>query len=674
MPKHSERSSMQNTCSSAEVNSHCKKQFEHKIQLQLSDSLGFPVPGTEFWVTLLIVKNGNKVTIQLPVINFQTGPSANNPAEPPPLVQGGYVYTSDGFLPKDVRPNDLVNRSLLVPSNNGMSLPFSFTQTPSSLPVPPVGYILQITNAGALVIQCAGTFGNIIPPGPQILMPTDITYIAKPKIRLSKNYIVDSGFNNITQFTGRALDDANRDAHPNDVFDGVTAWSWTSNANLPDKTNNTVNTFVSIGKIKNGKLKIKQPVQLTNLPVNLMAWDAGVAISRTNKKNIIVSYSVINHTPGLNPPYGTGVPCRAVSFDGGKTWPAVYDGVTSQPLNGPINIIPTGVPSSSGDCRGVGSDKFGNIWYSTTNFFDNFGNLLNQPFFGASFDGGVSYSLIYTVPANTIPPNTYTDYPQFCFGGDGQGGYGMYFLATPINEITGDESTSVGFIPINGFGLSNIDTANISYVPLQSISNNCMIEADIVASADGRVWLQGYVNSYGAASYICPQVLSFKSPGQPLNSNWAGSWQYLIMNNYSYNYDNPSLQDSQPYDGYGDGAPPTSIIYDDKRQALYAISQGNFPDNSQNMRIYFIISRDNGQTWSQAIDINSSDFANRGFQSMALDPVTGDLIFGWYDGRNDPTYQGLQYFAAIIPAKKLDKLVNKIPLSNPLYTIPAVDV
>jgi hypothetical protein len=56
---------------------------------------------------------------------------------------------------------------------------------------------------------------------------------------------------------------------------------------------------------------------------------------------------------------------------------------------------------------------------------------------------------------------------------------------------------------------------------------------------------------------------------------------------------------------------------------------------------------------------------------MALDPVTGNLVFCWYDGRNDPSFKSVQYFAACIPAKKLDKLVNQIPLSNPLYVVPS---
>ena len=108
---------------------HERECFKHNIQLQLSDGLGFPVQGTQFWITLDIKKEGNKVTIQFPVINFQTGPvSPENPFFP--LFPGGYLYTSDGFLPEDLRPNDLVYRSILAASNNGASQPFSFATPP----------------------------------------------------------------------------------------------------------------------------------------------------------------------------------------------------------------------------------------------------------------------------------------------------------------------------------------------------------------------------------------------------------------------------------------------------------------------------------------------------------------------------------------------------------------
>ena len=75
---------------------HHKKQFEHKIQLQLSDSLGFPVPGTEFWVTLTIIKEGPKVTIQVPVINFQTGPTS--PDDPVPTSNSWWLSLYIGWI------------------------------------------------------------------------------------------------------------------------------------------------------------------------------------------------------------------------------------------------------------------------------------------------------------------------------------------------------------------------------------------------------------------------------------------------------------------------------------------------------------------------------------------------------------------------------------------------
>ena len=116
------------------------------------------------------------------------------------------------------------------------------------------------------------------------------------------------------------------------------------------------------------------------------------------------------------------------------------------------------------------------------------------------------------------------------------------------------------------------------------------------------------------------------------------------------------------------------IIFDDTRQALYALTANQVPDNSQNMDIYFRISRDNGMTWSDPILVNNTSFANRGFQSMALDPVTGDLVFGWYDGRNDTSFESVEYFAAILPAKKLTELVNAIPHTmppNPTFEVPS---
>ena len=364
-------------CIDRQPDNRSSESFNHNIQLQLHDVYGVPVPDTEFWVTLSVVKEGNKVTIQLPLINFQTGPFADSPYEPPnnnpfgipgtyPPFEGGYLYTSDGYLPKHVRPNDIENRSWLAASNNGASLPFTFpqSQVPSTLPVPVAGYILQVTNAGGIVVQAAGTFGNVIPPGPQILLPTTITYIAKSIDKLKANTDISHGSTSTAGFTNSSAADAGlRDSHVNDAFEGIAAWTWTDNSMfadegssmITDKTNGTLNVMVAIGKIKrDGTLKVRKPVQLTDFPPETLGWDTAVAINRTNRKNIVVSYGVIDEIAG------TSLSCRAVSFDGGKTWPDRFDGTTPVTNNGPTNIQPTGAsPGGFGDNRGV---SFRSIW------------------------------------------------------------------------------------------------------------------------------------------------------------------------------------------------------------------------------------------------------------------------------------------------------------------------
>ena len=641
--RHSKRSS----CSKNRCHSEVLK---HNIQLQLSDSAGFPVDGTQFFVTLTIIKKGSEVTIQFPTINFQTGPtSSSDPL--PPLVPGGYIYTADGFLPEKVRPNDLVYRSFLVPSNNGMSLPFSFTQPPPPLPTPPSGYILQITNAGAVVIQAAGTFGNIIPVGPQILLPTDITYIIKPKIKLCKNIIIQPAFTNTTQFTGPQLNNGLRDTHISDAFDNVLAWVWSDNSNIPDKTNGILNVFLAIGKVKkDGTIKVRQPFQLTNFGPNSESNNNAIAINRTDPNNIVVSYDFIDFVAQNISIY------RAVSFDGGKTWPAN--------LNGPIINAPGF--NAAADTPGVQSDKFGNIWYCYGQPY-----ITDNPTFLASSDKGISFQSVFTLP---LPPDFQPadygfDYPQCTFGGDGQGNYGLRFVVDYINDI-GDLYLITGFIPIIGLGQFGTATFTSLTGLLNTINLDC-----IANSMDGRVWFEGsgtvvagFNNS--SSSYILPSTLLYKSPG-PIDQNYAGAWNYIISNNVGAQY-GLTNQESQPsFIGYI-GNSLRSLVFDEKRQALYAMFCAQNPDYSQNMRIYFIISRNNGQTWSQPIDIESEAKNNRGFQSMALDSVTGNLVFGWYDARNSPDGLSVQYFGAIITAKELDCLVDQIPLSNPTYTIPSV--
>ena len=178
---------------------------------------------------------------------------------------------------------------------------------------------------------------------------------------------------------------------------------------------------------------------------------------------------------------------------------------------------------------------------------------------------------------------------------------------------------------------------------------------------DGRVWCQSYTDN---KSVLLPGVIRFKSPGPP-DSNYAGAWQTALPNDPSS--DNISFFNSYPVSGYFNSVQTT--IYDETKQALYALRAQSAPDWSQNMRIYLMISRDNGQTWTDPLYISNSDFANRGFPSMALDTVTGDLVFGWYDGRNDKNQLSVQYYGAKLSARRLDKIIKCIPLSNPIFEL-----
>ncbi|HLX53362.1 MAG TPA: hypothetical protein VKR58_05450, partial [Aquella sp.] len=283
--------------------------FSHKMQFQLYDSIGLPVPKTQFWVKLKIRKQGKLIHVELPVINFQTGPtSPDDPFTGPP---GGYLVTSDGFLPEKLRPTDSVPRSWVVPCNNGVSLPSSFLNT---LPNPISGYILSFTFYGGIIISAAGQYQNLIPPGGQVMMPTDVSYLAKKPKVLCKDFLIGPGMINITQFTdNRALSDGIRDAQINDAFGNLLVWVWADNSTVIDKTNGTMNLMVVTGKIKNGKLKHRKPVQLTNFPAGVMVWDTAVAINRQNKNNIVVSYAILDHsvTPTAS------FTARAISFDGG---------------------------------------------------------------------------------------------------------------------------------------------------------------------------------------------------------------------------------------------------------------------------------------------------------------------------------------------------------------------
>ena len=444
-----------------------------------------------------------------PITFHQTTPGSFVPCFPPNApAPSGYIYSASGFLPECVRPTDLVNRSWLVPSDQGILLPYSFDDVPANLPTPINGYILQITNEGGLVIKGSGTFGNVIPAGNHSLLPTDVTYIIEPTLTLKCNTQLSTGRTDNSQLIGNSeisallLQRFNtlRDSHINDAYNGVAGWAWNDNSTIADKVNAPLNVLVAVGKKgANGCVEASAPVALTNFTTlpGSAAFDTAVAINRKDSTNIIVSYTVFNFNDPSSIFGFSAQTFRAVSFDGGASWP----------INAPTQTQPTS--RVVGDNPGVMSDKYGNIWYLTTDLFPG-GTEVNQPYLVVSTDKGITFdTIIYAAP---IPPvGAIYDFPQITFGGGANGTqYGIYFVTDffPANScIPGNPSVdgwpAVTFIPIYGFNdfgaptpapLSNLTTQfeNVNFIEVPA------------ASDDGRLWYLGYPSGYGPALRPAP--------------------------------------------------------------------------------------------------------------------------------------------------------------------------
>lgn len=619
--------------------SHDGSTAKFKMQFQLFDEVTYPVGGTQFWVTLKISKIGDNVLLSLPTLNFQTGP-----VDPASLVApgptGGTLRTVDGFLPEGLRPTDPVYHSYFGACSNGQSMPFSYSESP--FPSPISGYIISITLAGAIIIQAAGQLGALIPPGGQVLMPTDLLYRAEKSEKLDVNFVLGPTASYVLK------------RHANDAFDGTLVWTWTTVT--PNSSNPVNNVWARVGKIKDGKLKLKDPVQISDLPniPNTSIFDTAVAINRTDKKNIVISYGVVDFS-------GTtilsGVTYRAVSFDGGKKWPQF-----GSALNGPTNIQAPG-PNGFCECPGVQSDKYGNIWYLSTNYFDTQSppSDVGRPLLWISTDKGVTFSFVYIAPDVINYTIDLYDNPAMCFGGDGSGQYGIW-ISSEYYYLSEGIIPFVAFIPVYGFGSYGTGSAVQNQI-LFSLANTSYL-SNVAASEDGRLWIQSSSDNLQNAE---PYVVQYKSPG-PIDSNYAGPWQLTIDTLFTGSPYSATPTLSAPSLGYTNSY--RTVAFDEKRQALYSIMAQQAPDYSQNMRLFLIISRNNGQTFSQPFYISDSDHNNRGLPTVALDTKTGDLSFGWYDGRKDKSGVALQYYGAILPSSKLDKMIKEIPPANPVFTIP----
>jgi len=393
---------------------------------------------------------------------------------------------------------------------------YTFLNSMFTTPTIP-GYMINIGPFGDILIQGpGGSIDSQIPGGPQTLMATTIDYIAEPHTKLKHNKKLSTGTINVTQWVpsqyggaGSAL----RDGQDNDAYDNVLTWAWADNSKQTDQSNGVSDAVVVIGKIVDEKIVARSPFQLSNnggtyndtmypyllnvispplttLPTFI--FGTATAINRVNPKNIIVSWAL-----GNVPTF----PFRAVSFDGGNTWP----------YNGPANIQASG-GAGGGDNRGVQSDKYGNIWYLVSNFNTQLvpSTAQEQLVWLVSPDGGITFYTAYSTPPNVYANDGGNDSPTYCFGYDGYGNYGFWYGADYDIEYG---NTTVGFneVPITGFvpitgPMSKTTTATFTATITGTTLN--IVSGSIVGTVSVGQTIGG--NNFNPAIYLDPttQIVS----------------------------------------------------------------------------------------------------------------------------------------------------------------------
>ena len=131
----------------------------HDVRMVISDNGGFPIADSQFYITILVARENNKVDISFPSFGFQMVPN------------GGSITSDLGALPENICPSDVTYRGISAPSNNGATPFWDDEALQPSLN----GYMIQITPSGNIWISASGKAGNLIPEGPHNVVPTTIT-------------------------------------------------------------------------------------------------------------------------------------------------------------------------------------------------------------------------------------------------------------------------------------------------------------------------------------------------------------------------------------------------------------------------------------------------------------------------------------------------------------------
>ncbi len=420
------------------------------------------------------------------------------------------------------------------------------------------------------------------------------------------------------------------DFYENAIFDNnlYATWADNSEALAPD-FGASMKFRHGIIKHKHGKPDVEfcKILTLFSPTPNGDIAQFSLTVNPTNPSNIVISGNYLTADEPL--PENQIQNIRAVTFDNGKNWNV-----------GRVDNI-NGYPVSDGDLHSL-FDDFGNCWLiSLTGQPPTF--FPNDVSIAVSFDGGITFNLVQTFLSDPNAQFGY-DYPKLAFGGDGNGGFALYFTVDFIDDF-GNYTPNIGFIPVTGNGPAGIGA--VSLVPLTQFTNIFDIGVPKV-SKDGKIFVLGFPDTPPNFDFT-PAQLIFNPGGlgNITDGSFTGPFNVAATNFY-HSPNTPGCTINFVPTRGALPAPPRSLIYDDVIGRLYALYGFIESPSLQNMDIFLVFSDDDGQSWQGPIKINDCNKQNRAFQSMARDPKTGNFFFTWYDCRNDPTSASGQYFGALI--------------------------
>lgn len=396
-------------------------------------------------------------------------------------------------------------------------------------------------------------------------------------------------------------------------------------------------------------------------------WYAGVesdvAINPTNKNNIVLLSPVaVSGIPLSAPVPNTHFPLVAeYTNDGGLTW------------SGPIRIDDTNQRRFRSDAR-LRADSFGNFWMIYANFgplYDPVNDTGASMLVLVSSDGGATWNQV----AEFLPPEDDTegfDYPMLDEGGDGNGGKAMYFSWVYATDTTQGNVTFLNYmaaIPVTGLGSFGAPVVINDFPQL----DNFLSFGNIIATNNGTVFFAA-PDSLGTYGGFGPPLIGLENhnylifhEGGLNNFTPEGFSERRLIEYDTIGFNDDSAQHNviwQTPRGILSSVQTQGLAYDEVRGRLYALvlsekkpinvqdpAQANEHFNKGIMNLVW--SYNNGQTWTDPIPIRDTDIGQAGICTLNLDPTTGNLVFGWYDPREDPEQQQeIKWYATIIPPPK----------------------